>query len=103
MKITKRQLRRIIKEEKAKLLSENNPIRNAEYMQGNYANVSDVDILEDAMGDLLQGTETDAFGDLGDDDDAADAAITVLTFTIAQRFQSLGMIAQYEALIRTLR
>jgi hypothetical protein len=103
MKITKRQLKRLIAEEKQKLLNENNPIRNAEYMQGNYANVSDVSILEDAMGDLLQGSETDAFDDMGDDDDAADAAQTVLTFTIAQRFQSLGMIAQYEALIRTLR
>jgi hypothetical protein len=103
MKISKNQLRRIIKEEKQKLLSENNPIRNAEFLQGNYANVSDVDILENAMSDLLQGSETDAFDDMGDDDDAAIAAQTILTFTIAQRFQSLGMIAQYEALIRTLR
>ena len=103
MKITRDDLQRIIKEEKQKLLNENNPIRNAEYMQGNYANVSDIEILESAMGDLLMGTETDAFEDMDDDDEASDAAETVLTFTIAQRFQSLGLVAQYEALIRTLR
>ena len=103
MKITKRQLKRIIKEEKAKLLNENNPMANAERMQGAYADTASIDALENAMSDLQAGVNADAFDDMGDEDDADDAAVAALTFTIAQTFQSLGMIAQYEALLRTLR
>ena len=102
MKITKNQLRRIIKEEKAKLLNENNPIKNAEYMQGNYSDVAAIDAVENALSDLLAGTNQDAFSDMDDEDEADDAATAAVTLTVAQAFQSLGLLAQYEALIRTL-
>ena len=55
------------------------------------------------MSDLQAGVNADAFDDMQDEDEADDAAIAALTFTVAQTFQSLGMIAQYEALLRTLR
>ena len=103
MKITKNKLRKIIKEEKAKLLVEMNPIANAERMQGAYVNVGVMEQLERAMADLLAGADADALDDLGDEDEADDAATAALTITIAQSFQSLGLLEQYEALIRTLR
>ena len=103
MKITKRQLKRIIKEEKAKLLNENNPLANAQRMQGSYADTTAIDEIENAMSDLQAGVNADAFDDMGDEDDADDAAVAALTFTVAQTFQSLGMMAQYDALLRTLR
>ena len=102
MKITKRQLRRIIKEEKAKLLNENNPMANAQRMQG-YADAAAIDEIENAMSDLQAGVNADAFDDMQDEDEADDAAVAALTFTVAQTFQSLGMVAQYDALLRTLR
>lgn len=89
--------------EEKKLLSESNPIRNAEYMQGNYSDVSAIDAVESALSELLMGTNQDAFEDMGDEDDADDAAVAAVTLTVAQSFQSLGLLAQYEALIRTLR
>ena len=103
MKISKRQLRRIIKEEKAKVLVEMNPMANAEYMQGNYSPMSDIDALTDALANLLQKTEVDALEDMGDDLDAEEAAAGAVTLTVAQAFQSVGMIEQYQALIKTLR
>ena len=103
MKISKRQLRRIIAEEKQKILVENNPIANAEYMQGTYSDVSAIDGVTDALSDLLAGTDQSALQDMGDEDDADDAAVAAVTLTVAQAFQSLGMLSQYEALIRTLR
>lgn len=103
MKITKDDLRRIIKEEKAKLLVEMNPIANAERMRGNYSDLAAVSNLEDAIAQLMQGTNEDAFDDMDDEDDADDAAVAAVTLTVAETFQGLGMLAQYEALIRTLR
>ena len=103
MKITRDDLRRIIKEEKQKLLVEMNPMANAERMQGEYADVAAVDAVENALSELMFGINQDAFEDLGDEDDADDAAAAAVTFTVAQAFQSLGLLAQYEALIRTLR
>ena len=103
MKITKQKLRRIIKEEKAKLLVEMNPMANAEYMQGNYSPMSGIDALTDALANLLQKTEVDALEDMGDDLDAEEAAAGAVTLTVAQAFQSVGMIEQYQALIKTLR
>ena len=103
MKITKDDLRRIIKEEKAKLLNENNPIKNAEYMRGNYSDMAAVSNLEDAIAQLMQGTNQDAFADMDDEDEADEAAVAALTLTVAEAFQSMGMVEQYEVLIRTLR
>ena len=103
MKITRDDLKRIIKEEKQKLLVEMNPMANAQRMQGEYADTAAVDGVENALSELMFGINQDAFEDMGDEDDADDAAAAAVTLTVAQAFQSLGLLAQYEALIRTLR
>jgi len=103
MNITKKQLEKIIKEEKQKLLVEMNPIANAQRMQGSYSDTTAVDAVERALSDLLSGTDQSAFDDLGDEDEADDAAVAAVTITIAQALQGMGLLAQYEALIRTLR
>jgi hypothetical protein len=103
MKVTKKELEKIIKEEKQKLLMEMSPIANAERMQGVYSDTASVAAVERAVADLLAGTDQSAFEDMGDEDDADDAAVAAVTITIAQTLQGLGLLAQYEALIRTLR
>ena len=102
MKITRDDLKRIIKEEKQKLLVEMNPMANAARMQGEYADTAAVDAVENALSELMFGINEDAFEDMGDEDDADDAAAAAVTLTVAQAFQSMGLLAQYEALIRTL-
>lgn len=103
VKITKDQLKRLIAEEKQKLINENSPIANARYMQGSYSNTSAIDAVEDAISRLLMGTDQDAMADFGDEDESDMAATAAVTLTVAETFQSLGLLAQYEALIRTLR
>jgi len=103
MKITKKELKKIIKEEKQKLLMEMNPMANAQRMQGSYSDTAAVDAVERALADLLAGTDQSAFDDLGDEDEADDAAVAAVTITVANALQGLGLLAQYEALIRTLR
>ena len=68
MKITKRQLIQIIKEEKANLLKEN---ANAERSLGSYANSSSVDALTDALLNILQEVEMGAAEDGIEDDEAS--------------------------------
>ena len=103
MKITKNQLKKLIAEEKQKLLNENSPIANARYMQGSFSNTSSIDAVENAISELLMGTDQDAMVEFGDEDEADMAATAAVTLTVAETFQSLGLLAQYEALIRTLR
>ena len=103
MKITKKELQKIIKEEREKLLTEMSPIANAERMQGAYSDTAAVDALERALADLLQGTNQSAFEDMDDEDEADDAAAAALTIALANALQGLGLLAQYAALIRTLR
>ena len=98
MKITKRQLRRIIKEEKAKLVEN----QNASRMQGMYSDVAAIDALHDAFDELLMGTTMSAQEDLGGDDEADEAAVSAVTLAVAHIFQASGLMAQYQALIRTL-
>ena len=105
MKITKRQLRQIIKEEKQKLL-EGKPLAypsNAERMQGTYSDITMMDAVTDAIQALLTQTDADAMEDLGDEEDASMASEAALTLTVAQAFQAMGMMAQYQALFSTLR
>jgi hypothetical protein len=101
MRITKRQLRQIIKEEKAKL-QEN---ANAERMQGLYSDVAAIKALQRAFNDLLKGTQADAANDFGEDDEAGytDAAEAAVTLTVAQVFKNARMLEQYRALMDTLR
>jgi hypothetical protein len=102
MKITKRQLHRVIKEEKSKLLNENTPAANAERMQGTYSDITMMDAVTNSLQALLTQTETDAYEDLGDDEEAAISAEAAVTLTVAQAFEKLGMMDQYHMLSKTL-
>jgi hypothetical protein len=110
MRITKRQLRQIIKEEKAKLQENANAeaidaLQNAERMQGLYSDVAAIETLQKAFDDLLKGTEADAANDFGEDDEEGytDAAEAAVTLTVAQIFKDADMWDQYDALMDTLR
>jgi len=103
MKITKRQLRKIINEEKQKLLVEMDQNANASRAMGLYANVSEIDAVENAIAELLQSVNQGAFEDMGDEDGADEASAAVVTLAVAQSFQGLGLFEQYQALMRTLK
>ena len=103
MKITKRQLKRIIAEEKQKLLNEMGPAANAERALGMYADTSDIDKLQTAFMDILQGVSMAAMEDGLDDDEAEEMAADAAVLAAAQAFQAAGLVAQYDALIRTIR
>lgn len=104
MKITKRQLKRIIKEEKQKLLVEMGPEPNANRALGLYANAGIVDQLTTSILDLLQNVELEAAEeeDLGPDE-AEGLARNVTVLAVAQAFQSAGYVDVYMSLIRLLR
>lgn len=102
MKITKTQLKRIIKEEKQKLIVEMNPIANAKRTLSLYADVSDVDRLGSALQDILSGVEMAAAEDGLEEDEAEEMAADAALLAVANAFQSVGMIAEYDALFRII-
>ena len=102
MKITKRQLRRIIKEEKARLLNEQSPIANAERSKGGYADQSAVNQATDGIIGILQTVETEAEVDLEDDIEAKAAARNAALLVCAQAFQAADHKDVYAALIAML-
>lgn len=95
MKITKRQLMQIIKEEKAKLLLKEDA--NAERALGSYANSSSVDALTEALLNILQEVEMGAIEDGLEEDEAEDMAADAVLLAVAQAFQSAGLTAEYSA------
>lgn len=103
MKITKQQLRNIIKEEKQKLLVEMNPMANAERSLSMYANVSKVDQVATSIIELLQNIETEAASDGLEEDEAEDMAIDAVLLAVANAFQSAGMVAEYNALYQMVQ
>ena len=103
MKITKRQLRKIIKEEKAKLLVEMGPAADTERGLSLYANTSTVDKLSSALQSLLSEVEIGAIEDGLEEDEAEELAANAGLMAVADAFQSVGMIAEYDALYRLLR
>jgi hypothetical protein len=103
MKITKRQLRSIIAEEKQKIISENSPAANAERMQGLYSDMTAISVVEKAIADLMAGTDGRAFQDLLDEEEADEAAVAAVVLTVADALQALGMFEQYNALLKTLK
>ncbi len=98
MKVTKSQLKRIIKEERSKLLVEMNPAANAERSLGLYANTTLIDQLSSVVMDLLQGIETEAIEDGLEEDEAEDMAVDAVVIAIAQALQAAGLTAEYNAL-----
>lgn len=103
MKITKRQLRRIIKEEKSRLLVEN-PQANAERAVGGFAEVSTVDQVTDGILDMLAQIELGAQDEEGlEEEEAEEFARNGAILAVAQAFQSGGLTDVYMAMIKLLR
>ena len=103
MKITKRQLRRIIKEEKANLLSEAGPVANANRSLGLYANMSTVDNITDGLHDLLQEVMMGAEEDGMEEEDAERASRDAAIVAVANAFQGAGILDVYHNLMRMLQ
>jgi hypothetical protein len=87
MKITKRQLRRIIKEEKARILTEQQGGTRA---LGLYADEAQVDAIRTAFSDMLNKVNEEAFADLGDNEDAEDMVRFAMLEIMSQVAQSMG-------------
>ena len=102
MKITKRQLRRIIAEEKQKLLVEMNPVANAERSLSMYANTVVVDQLKKAIGDLLENITAEAIEDELEEDEASALAAEAMVAAVSDAFMSVGMYDQAQGLIYML-
>ena len=67
-----------------------------------YADSADVDKLQDALLNILQGVEMEAANDGLEDDEAEEMAADAAILAVAQAFQSAGMIAEYDALQRLI-
>ena len=102
MKITKRQLRQIIKEEKAKLLVEMNPVANAERSLGMYASTAVVDQLNKTVARLLEDITAEAVEDGLEEDESYDLAVDAVVMAVHEAFLSAGMVDQAQSVIYML-
>ncbi len=104
MRITKRQLRRIIKEEKSKLLLEMDPMADANRSLGDFANTSSVDALTDSILNVLQEVEMGAGEEEGlGPDEAEEKARNAAILAVSQAFESAGIMDVKFALQKLLR
>ena len=94
MKITKRQLRQIIKEEKSRLLNEMNPRANAERAVGMYASAALLDTFKRNGLDLMHGVEMEALEDLEDELSAEEAALGAFLMVVSQVLDSAGYVGK---------
>jgi hypothetical protein len=94
MKITKRQLKRIIREERENLL-ENEQVDRA---VGLYANQREMGMLTVALNNLEDQVYKDALEDLGDKQDAAEQARMVIVYAISNWASSSGYLDIEDAL-----
>ena len=103
LKISKRQLQRIIKEEKDKILNESTPMRNAQYQQGSYANVSLVDAVASSIESLMnQVLDDEDVVENFDEFEGDRIAANVVTYTVLRALNSVGLVAQGQALEKFL-
>ena len=94
MKITKRQLKRIIKEEATKLSEDD----TSERAVGLYANQSLIGKLTSALNELEGQVYEDAMEDLEDDQDASEQARMVLVSVISNWMGNSGYLDVEDAL-----
>ncbi len=94
MKVSKRQLRQIIKEEKSKLLNEMNPRANAERAIGMYASTALLDTFKKTGLDLMQNVEVEALEDLEDELSAEEAAVGAFLMVVSQVLDSAGHVGK---------
>ncbi len=104
MKITKRQLKKIIKEEKLKLLVEMNPLADAERTYGGFAKEAAKDQIGSALRNFLNDTATklEVEEEL-DQDEADEKAHAALVLALAYELQSLGLTNPYNVLYNLVR
>lgn len=104
MKITKKELRKIIKEEKAKLLMEMGPLDDAERTYGSVATEASKDQLSSALRNFLNDTavKLEVEEEL-DEDEADEKAHAALVLALAYELQSLGRLSPYNALYTIVR
>ena len=102
MKVSKQQIRRIIKEEKAKLLVEMNPVANAERSLGMYANTVVVDQLNKTVARLLENITAEAVEDGLEEDESYDLAVDAVVMAVSEAFLSAGMVDQAQSVIYML-
>ena len=106
MKITKNQLKRIIAEEKQKLLAEmgGSPLDDAERTLGSASKEADRDLIGSALRNFLNDTATtlEVEEEL-DEDEADEKAHAALVLALAYELQSLGLIGPYNALYNLVR
>ena len=98
MRITKRQLKQIIREEAARLegkglVSEAYDMPNARRAEGLYADTATVALVRGRIEDLYEGIFNDAFDDIGDDDEAADMADAATVLVVAHALDNIGLSA----------
>ena len=104
MKITKRKIRRIIKEERAKLLLEMDPMADANRSLGGFANISSVDALTDSILNILQEVEMGVGEEEGlEPDEAEEKARNAAILAVSQAFESAGIMDVKFALQKLLR
>ena len=103
MKITKRQLRRIIKEEKQKLLVEMNPLANADRM----LTLGKPEAMQSQLTDLLikmtKTAEIELIKDGEVDEEDADIeGSNAVMMALANSLQSIGFTNAYDAMIMAI-
>jgi hypothetical protein len=104
MRLTKKQLAKIILEEKTRLLTEMNPMADADRSVGTLANVSSIDQVTDGILNILQEVEMGAQEEEGLEPDEAEAkARNAAILVVAQAFQSAGLTDVYYSLTKMLR
>lgn len=104
MKITKKELRKIIKEEKAKLLMEMGPLDDAERTYGSSVTEESKDQLGSALRNFLNDTaiRLEVEEEL-DEDEADEKAHAALVLALAYELQSLGLVNPYNVLYNLVR
>jgi len=104
MKITKKELRKIIKEEKAKLLMEMTPLADAERTLGSASKEENRDLIGSALRNFLNDTATTLeVEEEYDEDEADEMAHAALVLALAYELQSLGLVNPYNVLYNLVR
>ena len=76
------------------MLNEAMAERNAERQQGSFANVNLVNSVINGIEALFEQVVNDASEELGDDQEGDIAAANVVTYTVIEAFQRIGLIGQ---------
>ena len=96
-------IRKLVREHKAKLLNESTPMRNAQYQQGSYANVSLVDAVASSIESLMnQVLDDEDVVENFDEFEGDRIAANVVTYTVLTALNSVGLLGQADALKKFL-